>query len=167
MSMTESKSALRSPWVRGWIGIVLTVVTANSIMIYLAMDGNPGLVVEDYYERGQDYEKNMLARQAKDPGWALEVVAPRAPQLGEPALIMLTLSDQAGLPVVADSVTFFAYRPSDAKQDFAQPMVQEGPGQFSVAVTFPLKGVWDTLVSVRQGEHEVNHAKRLIVSAGQ
>ncbi len=165
--MSENKSAWRSPWVIGWIGIVVTVVTANSIMIYLAMDANPGLVVEDYYERGQDYEKHMLARMAKDPGWTFEVVAPRAPQVGEPALIMLTLSDQAGLPVTADNATFFAYRPSDAKQDFALPMVQEGPGQFSVAVAFPLKGVWDTLVNVQQGALEVNHAKRFIVSTGQ
>ena len=39
---------------------------ANGVFIYLALNNNPGLVVDDYYERGQDYEKNMLKRMAAE-----------------------------------------------------------------------------------------------------
>ncbi|MCW8847766.1 MAG: FixH family protein, partial [Sedimenticola sp.] len=60
--MTEKQSPWRNPWVLGWVGLVVVFLLANFVMIYLAITKNPGLVVDNYYERGQDYEKNMLKR---------------------------------------------------------------------------------------------------------
>ncbi|MCG8425825.1 MAG: FixH family protein, partial [Chromatiales bacterium] len=73
--MSEKQKALRSPWVIAWISMFVIFVIANIVMIYLAAD-RPGLVVDDYYERGQDYEENMLKRMAKDPGWKMKIDAP-------------------------------------------------------------------------------------------
>ena len=82
--MSEKQKALRSPWVIAWIGMFVIFVVANIIMIYLAAD-RPGLVVDDYYERGQDYEENMLKRLAKDPGWKMKIDAPEFVDVGKPA----------------------------------------------------------------------------------
>ncbi len=161
------QSAWRSPWVLGWFSILVTVVTANFTMIYFAVDGNPGLVVEDYYERGQHYEQNMLARMAKDPGWAMRISLPDEVVLDRPATVGFTLATREGGAVNPDSVTFYAYRPSDAKADFSVPMQSAGNGLYQAEVTFTLKGVWDILVSVQKEGEEYNEALRLVVAAGE
>ncbi len=161
------QSAWRSPWVLAWFAILATVVTANFTMIYFAVDGNPGLVVEDYYDRGQHYEKNMLARMAKDPGWKMHISAPEELPLNKPATIEFTLATKEGGAVNPDRVVFYAYRPSDAKADFSLPMQAAGNGLYQADVTFTLKGVWDILVSVQKEGEEYNEALRLVVAAGE
>jgi nitrogen fixation protein FixH len=162
--MTEKQSAWRSPWVLGWIGLLVVIVTANGIMIYLAQGSNPGLVVPNYYQRGQDYEKNLAKRLARDPGWKMVVEAPKFVDVGKPALWGFQVTDKEGVPVQPDAVTFYAYRPADHKQDFNLPMQAVAPGRYQAEISFPLLGVWDILVSVRQGEDEFNQPHR--ISAG-
>jgi nitrogen fixation protein FixH len=159
--MTEKKSAWRSPWVIAWVAMVVIFFSMNMIMIFLAMNNNPGLVVEDFYDRGQDYEKNMLKRQARDPKWRMKVELPKKIEIGQPVLCRYTVTDRQGNPIDRDEVTFHAYRPSDAKQDFTVPMQRVGPGAYEATVSFPLKGAWDTLVSIRNGEDEYQVPKRI------
>ncbi|MCU7856929.1 MAG: FixH family protein [Candidatus Thiodiazotropha sp. (ex Lucinoma borealis)] len=159
--MTEKNSAWRSPWVIAWVAMVVIFFTMNMIMIYLAIDKNPGLVVEDFYDRVQDYEKNMLKRQARNPGWKMNVNLPRKIDVGKPVLSHFLVEDKEGNPISRDEVTFHAYRPSDANQDFSIPMKQVEPGRYEAEVSFPLKGAWDILVSIQNGEDEYNTPKRI------
>lgn len=161
MPSRPHQSAWRSPWMWGWFGILASVITANCIMIYFAVDGNPGLVVEDYYDRGQHYEKNMVARMAKDPGWLMQISEPKNLRQGKPTVIQFSLATKEGGAVNPDSVTFYAYRPSDAKADFSLPMQAVGNGLYQAEATFALKGVWDVLVSVQKEGEEYNEALRL------
>jgi len=159
--MTDKKSAFRSPWVIGWIAMVVVFLSMNMVMVYFAITNNPGLVVKDFYERGQDYEKHMLERQARNPHWRMRVKLPRKIGVNEAVICHFTVMDKEGSPVVPDSVTFHAYRPSDARQDFSVPMKETAPGVYESEVRFPLQGAWDTLVSVKHGEDEYNTAKRV------
>jgi nitrogen fixation protein FixH len=159
--MADKNSAWRSPWVIAWVAMIVIFFTMNGIMIYLAKTNNPGLVVEDFYERGQDYEKNMLKRQARNPGWQMKVDLPRKIGVDEAVICRFTVSDNEGVPVDPTAVVFHAYRPSDAKQDFSVPMQQVGPGHYEAEVRFPLLGAWDILVSAQQGEDEYNTPKRI------
>jgi nitrogen fixation protein FixH len=160
-------SAWRSPWVIGWVTIVAVVLMVNMLMVYLAIDANPGLVVEDYYERGQHYEKTMVARMEKDPGWKMQIDLSREPPLATPLPVGFSVVDKNGEPVVAEGVIFYAYRPSDADEDFSVVMVPQGPGRYLANVSFPLKGVWDTLVSVQKEGEEYHQALRVLVAPGQ
>jgi len=167
-SATDShQSAWRSPWVFAWFGIIVSVVTANCIMIYFAMDKNPGLVVSDYYDRGQHYEKNMVARMKNNPGWEMKVSEPKKIVMNKPAVMTFSLATKEGGAVDPDSVVFYAYRPSNAKADFSLPMQSIGNGLYQVDVTFKLKGIWDVLVSVQKDGKEYNEALRVGVSAGR
>lgn len=160
---TRSTPAWKSPWVIGWIALVLAVLGVNLTMVYLAIATNPGLVTEDFYDRGQNYEQTMVTRLARDPGWNLHADVPGDLVAGRSSVIRFFITDQAGQPVEPDGVRFFAYRPSDASRDFQLPMVEEGKGRYMVEVSFPLLGVWDTLVAVSNGEDEYNLGKRVNV----
>lgn len=155
--MRDKQSAWRSPWVIAWVGLLVTFILVSGFRIYLAIQTNPGLVHNDYYERGQEYEQNRLKKMARDPGWNMQLEAPEAVDIGKPAHYRFRVTDRSGTPVTPDSVTFYVYRPSDAKQDFSVPMQQTGIGVYEAEVTFPILGLWDILVSVKNGEDEYNH----------
>ncbi|MEJ2425863.1 MAG: FixH family protein [Candidatus Thiodiazotropha sp.] len=159
--MADKNSAWRSPWVIAWVAMIVIFFTMNAIMIYLATDNNPGLVVDDFYDRGQDYEKNMLKRQARDPKWKMRIELPRKIEVAQSVVCRFTVVDREGAPIDRDEVVFHAYRPSDAKKDFSVPMKRVGPGLYEANVSFPLIGAWDTLVSIRNGEDEYNTPKRI------
>jgi len=155
--------AWKSPWVIGWIALVLVVLAVNVTLIVLGFKSSPGLVVENFYDRGQDYEKHWASKHAQDPGWLLRADIPQDLVVGESSVLRFFLVDQAGRPAQTDAAHFYVYRPSDASHDFDLPMVQEGPGRLRVDVSFPLVGVWDVLVAVRQGEQEFNLGQRIRV----
>ena len=145
------------------MALVLSVLAVNLTMVYFAVTTNPGLVSEDFYDRGQDYERTMLSRMARNPGWGMHMDVPPDIEAGELTVIRFFLTDKAGQPVVPDGVDFYAYRPSDATRDFNEPMIEEGRGRYRVEVSFPLIGVWDMLMAVRQGEDEYSVGKRINV----
>ncbi len=160
---TSDNHALRNPWIIAWIGLVVAVLAVNLVMVYFAISTNPGLVNADYYERGQDYEKTLVSRQARNPNWTMQADIPEPLRVGEPEMMRVFLVDKAGQPVEADAVTFHAYRPSDASRDFSLPMTREGQGRYVVKAAFPLIGVWDTLIAVQSGGDEYTIDKRVNV----
>lgn len=161
----ENKSVpgWKSPWVRASIGLVITVLAVNGVMVYLAVTTNPGLVVEDYYERGQSYERTLFSKEARDPGWVLSADIPQDISAGVRTRIRFVLVDKAGQPVTPDGVELFIYRPSDATRDFSVTMTEEAPGRYLAEVSFPLIGVWDTLVAAHNGDDEYHIGKRIEV----
>jgi nitrogen fixation protein FixH len=161
---TKGLSAWRSPWVIGWIGLVVAVLCVNLTMVYFAVSTNPGLVNDDYYERGQDYEKHLASRLAKDPGWTMKAEIPGDVRAGVPTTVRIALADKEGGAVAPGQVTFFAYRPSDKTQDFAIPMIDMGGGLFVARLSFPLFGQWDWLIAVRHGADEYTTGGRLGVA---
>ncbi len=162
--MARTQSAWRSPWVIGFTLMGVIFVAANVYLIWIAGDRAPSMVVEDYYERGQDYEKNMLKRLAKDPGWVMELTPPEKIVMNTEAEFGFVLMDKEGGVVNPDSVTIYAYRPSDADADFSVPMQRLSTGNYRASLAFPLKGVWDLLASVKEGEDEFNVSHRIHVS---
>jgi len=153
--------AWKSPWVIAWIALVVTVLGVNFAMVYLAVTSNPGLVVEDYYERGRSYERSLSSRSAHNPGWLLRADIPQEIIAGEPIAIRFFLEDKAGQPVTPKDVELFVYRPSDATRDFSVRMAEEGPGRYVADLSFPLVGVWDTLVAARNGDDEYHVGQRI------
>lgn len=157
-------SAWRSPWVIGWVALVVVVLGVNLTMVVLAVATNPGLVNDNYYERGQHYERTMMSRLARDPGWTLTADFPDEIKPNEPVTLRVFLVDNAGQPVSPDGVTFYAYRPSDKAMDFSTPMGEEGKGRYAARLSFPLYGVWDALVAVQQGGDEYMTGARIRVA---
>ena len=162
---TEPIPAWRSPWVIGWVALVAIVLVVNAVMVYLAVTTNPGLVRDDYYERGREMEATIASRLSDGPGWSMSIDTPADTRAESDTTIRFFVVDKAGQPVTPDGVTYFAYRPSDVDRDFSLPMRPEGSGRYVVKVRFSLAGLWDTLVSVRSGGEEYLVGQR--ISVGQ
>jgi nitrogen fixation protein FixH len=161
----RANSAWRSPWVIGWLALVGVVLAVNATMILLAFLTNPGLVIDDYYERGRDVERTIATRLAEAPGWTMSLDTPSDVSEDRATKVRFFVVDQVGQPVRPDKVTYYAYRPSDRSADFSLPMVEEAPGRYVAEVNFPLPGLWDTLVAAETAGQEVAFDQRIGVAA--
>jgi len=162
--MSKSGSLFKNPTLVIWGALLAAFFAANGVFIYLAMSSNPGLVVDNYYERGQDYEKHMLQRRANAPDWQLELTVADRIKRATPAIFELVTRSGGHEVLNPDKVTVFAYRPTDAKYDFATPMTALSSGSYRAEVTFPLPGNWDLLVTVEKDGIEHSAARRIQVA---
>ena len=172
--MSNKQSAFRSPWVIGWLVLLLAVLAMNLTMVYFSQDEFSGLVVDDAYERGKDYHDNILKRMAEKPKWKTQVEFAGAkkfmgdlkiPAYNKPVKLDYKVADEQGEPVEPHSVTFYAYRNSDASQDFSVAMTKVESGHYQAEITFPLKGVWDTYVTATTGVGNIEHNTAQIIFA--
>lgn len=156
----------KSPWVIGWLLLVVVVLGVNAFMIFKAIDNNPGLVVDDFYERGQHYEENISKKLESNLRWKPQYVLDEI-ITGKETLILFSLSDQQGQFKKADKISLFAYRPADAGQDFSKEMTlitsENGMQHYAASMIFNSKGTWDLLASAVVEGSEVNYAKRIFV----
>lgn len=159
-----ANSPWRNPWVLGWIGLIVVVLLANVTMVVLAVVTNPGLVVEDYYERGRTYAETRAAQQLARPGgWEVRLDLPDTIVRGVPIGLRVAAIDERGLPVHASRARLYVYRPADAQADFDLPLATEAPGIVGTDVVFPLPGVWDLIVQVEAGDRVYDLARRISV----
>lgn len=163
--MTASNSPWRNPWVLGWLGLLAVVIVVNGVFIYLAFATSPGLVTDEYYSAGRTLEQTILDRRAKQADHDLVINVPQGLHVKVPATFRFVGVDRNGIPVKADAVVFRAYRPSDKNDDFKGAMRKEGAGRFAIDVAFPLKGIWDIVVTLKQGKDEYNVGRRVNVAA--
>lgn len=163
----SNKAALRNPWVLGWLAMVVVVLSVNIGFVTVAFLTNPGLVEEDYYERGKDYEQNMVSmRQMRSElGWQTQFELPVKSLVGKESSYRFSAVDKAGLPLRDAKVTLQAYRPSDSSADFYRDMIEVLPGVYEVHTAFPLKGLWDLRVTVSKDGSDLNYNRRINIAA--
>lgn len=156
--------AYRSPWVIAWVFIVLAVLGVNIFMAIKARQSNPGLVADDYYDRGQKYEDSFLSRRSSPQGWAFDLAMPKEGILGETIQVACDLRMETNAPLVTpESVTVYLYRPSGKQWDFNHSLKPERPDHYVAQFSFPLKGVWDLLLVVKYQGEEYTLGRRVIV----
>lgn len=163
----DNPRAWRNPWVIGWVSLVAIVLLVNITMISLAIFTNPGLVSEDYYERGRSYEKTVISKNAaRDAlGWSVTADFPTSPVINQTEKYRFNIVDKNGVPISHATATLNAYRASDANADFAVTMHEIVPGVYAGDVNFPLKGQWEIIINLKQGENEYTFTRRASVIA--
>ncbi|MCP3849391.1 MAG: nitrogen fixation protein FixH [Gammaproteobacteria bacterium] len=156
----------KSPWLIGWLLLVLTVLAVNAYMIMQSINDFPGLVVDDFYERGQDYEENIHKKLKNNEKW-FPTFDVKDVYYNKETTILFSMTDKAGVPTKPDTITLFAYRPSNSKIDFSKPMTlskeesNNGKIIYEAKMIFPAKGKWDLLASVNIEGIEVNYPKKI------
>lgn len=163
----SNKKALRNPWVVGWLALLVLVVGVNAAFIVTAFVTSPGLVDENYYEKGQQHEQQVRTKIAKRQrlGWQVEFDLPDSILLNKKTPLGLNLRNRDGIRISADEVTVSVYRPSDVSADFKQGAPRLSAGYFETDLVFPLKGIWDLTAVVRSGDDQLDFTQRIYVTA--
>lgn len=161
----KQESPWQNPWVWLLVGIMGTTLIVNGTLITLAFTQPPGLVVEDYYDKGKSY----LYHQAKVKediarlGWELRLDLPKAPAVNGNDSYLIRAVDRDGNGIEGAEVEFAAFRPVQNGHDFVQPMRDIGAGYYAADVSFGLPGNWDLIVTVKQGADQLDVAQRIYV----
>ncbi len=155
----------KSPWVWGMASLIVVMICVNMFMIYIGSKTAHGLVVDDFYERGKNYfeAKGDRLEAENRLGWEMDLLTPVEPRINIPQNYRLKVVDSDGYPIPDTSVEFLAFRPNNSKHDFSMAMSVESKTMYSAKATFPFPGHWDLLVVVKQGEDELDIAKRVFI----
>ena len=158
------KDDFTNPWFLSVIGLIGASLVATIAMIMIAFSASPDLVNKDYYEKGQKYF-SAEAKQRKQTAelWRLNLVPPGKPAVGKPQKYRLYVVSPDGTPIREGSAKLFAYRPSNAKDDFEVAMQWTDIGTFLAEVSFPLPGTWDLIGEVQFNGQSFDVAQRIFV----
>ncbi len=146
------------PWAFG--AFFLVVLIANGTMVYIGMTTWTGLVSENYYEEGRNYNRNIAAAEAQAAlGWQLDIEARlRSGFEGE---LLVDLRDRQGAPITDAEVTARFVRPTSEGNDFAVALADAGDGRYRTVFTLPLTGLWEIHVDAVRGEDRFVRSRRV------
>lgn len=160
----ENSQALRNPWVLGLLAFLVVFLSANAVFIYLAFSDRPNLVVDNYYERGKEYQKKLDMQTNQDElGWTGNLMLPGNTRVNQQGVYEAQIMGKNARAVELDSVKLFAYRPSDMDKDFSAEMQSVGSGRYQAELTFEYPGNWDIIVEAKQGEDEYLITRRIYI----
>ncbi len=161
----SNKEAMRNPWFLSLLGIVVVFLVVNATFIVFAVSTNPGLVSDDYYEQGREYEKNAttLLAARNNLHWTSKLEIPKIIYTNTPANYRFSAVDSRGVSIMDADVKFILYRPSDANVDFVQAVEQIAPGLYQTKLRFPLQGIWDLNLKVISGDDVFQQTRRVSV----
>ncbi|MCF6254653.1 MAG: FixH family protein, partial [Thiomicrorhabdus sp.] len=137
----------KNPLVIIWFSILIIVLCVNFFMVSMAIVTAPGLVIDDFYEKGKNMDK-ILAAQKKmgEMGWQLEIDFPDLKE-GKTAQVTLMVLDKEGEPLNIDTAVLYYYRPSDKNLDGEQELLPTGTlGEFTTEFMLNTKGKWDLIM---------------------
>jgi hypothetical protein len=152
MLSQKNKDGWRNPWFIGMLGVVVTALLVNSVLVWYALHGRSTLVDHEYStkDRKSDTETidDIQARNAL--AWKVTVKLPKTVVLATPAAYEIDVTDRQNSPVSGE-MEVVAYRPSDADKDFSVPFSEVASGKYQGYISFPLKGYWELRIRVKRG----------------
>lgn len=153
MISQNNKKSWRNPWFLGMIGVILTVLLVNSILIWLSLHHRSSLVDRDYSTKNRKTDtetiKSIEAQNALS--WKISVKQPKAVMLATPAAYAIGVVDRQGASVSGE-MEVLAYRAADATRDFVTPFKETSPGNYQGYISFPLKGYWELRIRIKRGK---------------
>ena len=149
----KNKNALSNPWMIGWLLLVTIVLSINSYMIITSATTGPGLVFDDYYQRGVDYEKKALKLldDKKQLQWEILLDSTDI-KVNEPTTLNILAKDNNGNLIKGLTGILQVYRPSDKNKDQIIQLKENKDGTYYADYTLGLKGKWRLLVSLKQAD---------------
>jgi len=152
MISQENNKGWRNPWFLAIIGLILTVLLVNGVLIWYSMHHRSSLVDHEYStkNRKSDTEtiKDIEAQNAL--AWKMAVKQPPAVVMNTPVSYEINVLDREGSPVSGE-MEVLAYRASDATKDFVTPFKEITPGHYQGYISFPLKGYWELRIRAKRG----------------
>lgn len=124
--------------------------------IHLARSSYTGLVTQQAYEKGIDYNSTIAKAAAQEAmGWHSTVTHTADG-------INLTLTDEQGAAVTGATVSLWLFRPVQAAMDIRLPMAEKAAGVYSAVLDLPQRGLWEARILATSGKGEYQTSKRMV-----
>lgn len=158
--MTEETARKSDRWIPWMIvGFFVVVAIFDGIFVYLAGSTHTGVVTDNAYNRGLDYNATVAAAEKQAGlGWKIDL------DLKDGSNLILKAIDSEQRPLQGAVVRAEFKRPTQDGYDFDVAMTETVAGTFETPVSFPLSGQWDVRVFVQWKQEQFQQSKRLVVA---
>ncbi len=149
------KTERRDRWIPfAFVGFFLFLAVLEGDFIRIAYQSFTGLVTDEAYATGLDYNEILAAREAeKRLGWTVDGrFEATGPLQGR---FHVTFRDRDGRPLEA-GLTVTAERLTRLAQILPVTMVEAAPGEWDGVVKLPLAGHWSIRVIAHAGDDKVH-----------
>lgn len=153
MISQNNKKGWRNPWFIGMMGVIVTALLVNSVLIWYALHRQSTLVDREYSTRDRKSDAETIddIQTHNALAWKITIKLPKMVVLAMPAAYEIDVADRLGAPVSGE-MEVVAYRASDADKDFAIPFREVSSGKYQGYISFPLKGFWELRIRVKRGK---------------
>lgn len=158
----------KNPFVIAWFVILTIVLAVNFFMVSMAIVTNPGLVIDDFYEKGKNMDAILAERKRmEEMGWQLQIDLPVLSE-GKSETITLKVLDKENRPFDVDTAVLYYYRPSSKDLDGEQALSKaEGIGNYQATFQLDVKGKWDLVMEITKGDLRYNVGRSIMVQDPQ
>jgi len=135
------------------LGFFLTFATVDAFFVYTAVSSHTGVVTENAYEKGLDYNSAIAAADNQASlGWEGSIT------LSDDGLLTFTLADDTGALITGADVKAEITRPIQSDLDFRAALNETDAREYRQQLTFPAKGQWDirVYVTARGARYQLN-----------
>jgi nitrogen fixation protein FixH len=130
----------------------------------------PGTVSHDFQEKEALYNAYLReVREQQARGWRTRYGWVGKPHQGEPAQLVLLVTDRDGAALRGARVRGSFLRTSSQQDDFDFEMSEVGEGKYSATLRMPLAGLWRMVLRVHRGEdqHEIRATTSVLASSSR
>jgi len=140
-----------------FVAFFVVLALLDGLFIYLATSTHTGVVTQQAYEQGLNYNRTVAQAEAAEAlGWKITTDLK-----GEQ--FRATLRDAKGQPIEDAIVTATWFRPTQEGHDFTTPLAPVGEGVYAAEVTTPILGLWEVRVNATWQQQNYQHHQRLTV----
>lgn len=137
----------------------LTFIIVDAIFAYISIKTNPGVAVEQAYEKGLNYNQTLEeAEEQSKLGWNVELQ-----YLAQKSQISLNLTDKNNKPITGAKISFNLSRPLQAGFESSLQANQAGAGLYLAEAKFPMKGNWQVDAIVEVSGKKFYKSEKIIV----
>ncbi|MGE0754327.1 MAG: FixH family protein [Alphaproteobacteria bacterium] len=148
----------RDKWIP-WYFVVffLLLFILDGIFVYLALSSHRGVVTEQAYQKGLQYNETVeAANQQAALGWQGAITH-------ENGAVLFALRDAQETPISKARVTAYFSRPTQAGSDFSLTLDSLQKGLYGKTVSFPVKGQWDVKIVATWNQQQYQQRRRILV----
>jgi len=156
----ETKKSL---WPKAIIAFFSAVFAMNGFFIYKAVSSFDGLVEDNYYEKGLNY--NDAIQQEKRLGWRIELSFTDDVKAGAPNKAKVVIFDPKGEPIGGAKVQIALRRPATDRFDKEFELVPSGCA-YHGTVSLPVNGLWDIAIKAEKGADRMEKTFRVRTKDG-
>lgn len=137
------------------------IIVVNIAYIYVAQKSWRGVVMQDSYQKGVDYN-DVISQKKKQINLAWKVVTNYKRLDEKNGELRVKLSDKNSILIKDANIRANFRRPTQDGFDFNVPLVFMD-GVYQAKVSFPLKGQWDIELVITRGEETFQEVKRYVI----
>lgn len=157
--MTAEKKRSKIPYI--FFAFFAVVFAVNIFYIYIAKQSWRGVVTEDSYQKGLNYNGILkVFKKQKDLGWDVKARYIRNDK--KSGSLRVDTFDKDKKLITDATVTAFFRRPVQDGYDFIQNL-KFTEGTYQANIIFPTLGQWDVDISVTRGKDTVHEVKRYVI----